>query len=125
MAKICPTQMRSTGGTIRSDMLWIKPVRGHVDSMKRLIKGDVYIGRDSRQRDLERSKSLLQGRRPREVHRDPGVREVVSGSWELTYSGMDLVWNSLGVPLHFLSDLPRRFPDCPSPSLIPFFGRSG
>ena len=31
----------------------IVPIRGHLDSIKRLLKGDVYIGRGSRQRSLQ------------------------------------------------------------------------
>ena len=34
----------------------IVPVRGHLDSIKRLLKGDVYIGRGSRQRSLLKSR---------------------------------------------------------------------
>ena len=30
----------------------VVPVRGHLDSIKRLLRGDVYIGRGSRQRSL-------------------------------------------------------------------------
>ena len=34
----------------------VVPVRGHLDSIKRLLKGDVYIGRGSRQRSLLKSR---------------------------------------------------------------------
>ena len=34
----------------------VVPVRGHLDSMKRLLRGDVYIGRGSRQRSLPKSR---------------------------------------------------------------------
>ena len=34
----------------------IVPIRGHLDSIKRLLKGDVYIGRGSRQRSLPKSR---------------------------------------------------------------------
>ena len=34
----------------------VVPVRGHLDSIKRLHKGDVYIGRGSRQRSLSKSR---------------------------------------------------------------------
>ena len=34
----------------------VVPVRGHLDSIKRLLKGDVYIGRGSRQRSLHKSR---------------------------------------------------------------------
>ena len=36
--------------------LMVVPVRGHLDSMKRLLKGDRYIGRGSRQRSLVKSR---------------------------------------------------------------------
>ena len=36
--------------------LWYVPVRGHLDSIKRLLRGDVYIGRGSRQRSLPKSR---------------------------------------------------------------------
>ena len=35
----------------------VVPVRGHLDSIKRLVKGDRYIGRGSRQRSLGKSRS--------------------------------------------------------------------
>ena len=34
----------------------VVPVRGHLDSIKRLLRGDVYIGRGSRQRSLPKSR---------------------------------------------------------------------
>ena len=34
----------------------VVPVRGHLDSVKRLLRGDVYIGRGSRQRSLPKSR---------------------------------------------------------------------
>ena len=34
----------------------VLPTRGHLDSVKRLLKGDVYIGRGSRQRSLKKSR---------------------------------------------------------------------
>ena len=34
----------------------VVPVRGHMDSIKRLLRGDVYIGRGSRQRSLPKSR---------------------------------------------------------------------
>ena len=34
----------------------VLPVRGHLDSIKRLLKGDLYIGRGSRQRSLGKSR---------------------------------------------------------------------
>ena len=34
----------------------IVPIRGHLDSIKRLLKGDIYIGRGSRQRSLPKSR---------------------------------------------------------------------
>ena len=34
----------------------VVPVRGHLDSIKRLLKGDVYIGRGSKQRSLPKSR---------------------------------------------------------------------
>ena len=34
----------------------VVPVRGHLDSIKRLLRGDVYIGRGSRQRSLLKSR---------------------------------------------------------------------
>ena len=34
----------------------VVPIRGHLDSIKRLLRGDVYIGRGSRQRSLPKSR---------------------------------------------------------------------
>ena len=34
----------------------VLPVRGHLDAIKRLLKGDIYIGRGSRQRSLAKSR---------------------------------------------------------------------
>ena len=34
----------------------VLPVRGHLDSIKRLLKGDLYIGRGSKQRCLAKSR---------------------------------------------------------------------
>ena len=34
----------------------VVPVRGHLDSIKRLLRGDIYIGRGSRQRSLHKSR---------------------------------------------------------------------
>ena len=34
----------------------VVPIGGHLDSIKRLLKGDVYIGRGSRQRSLPKSR---------------------------------------------------------------------
>ena len=39
----------------------VVPIRGHLDSIKRLLKGDVYLGRGSRQRSLPKSRYCIQG----------------------------------------------------------------
>ena len=41
---------------IQLSYTWIVPVRGHLDSTKRLMVGDVHIGGGSRLRKLERSR---------------------------------------------------------------------
>ena len=50
----------------------VVPVRGHLDSIKRLLKGDVYIGRGSRQRSLPKSRycNTFKGVTGWEVSRD-------------------------------------------------------
>ena len=42
----------------------VVPVRGHLDSIKRLLRGDVYIGRGSRQRSLPKSRCESLGHTP-------------------------------------------------------------
>ena len=44
--------VRSCSGGSFEDTPWIVPTLGHLDSIKRLVAGDVYIGRGSRQRSL-------------------------------------------------------------------------
>ena len=50
------TQELSALGETLAQTPLIVPVRGHLDSIKRLLKGDVYIGRGSRQRSLPKSR---------------------------------------------------------------------
>ena len=47
--------IRSVGGSSRHDTPPVVPSRGHLDTKKRLMTGDVYIGRGSSQRSLSRS----------------------------------------------------------------------
>ena len=46
---------RSLANTRRADTPHILPVRGSLEDVKRLMRGDFYIGRGSRQRSLKRS----------------------------------------------------------------------
>ena len=92
---------RSHSGTSSSITPLIVPIRGHLDSIKRLMAGDVYIGRGSRQRGLEKSrwgnpfKLATHGRtRPIVVLRVAGFRRGV------IFFGLDPIWRSLGEPLH-------------------------
>ena len=43
------------GGLVRSATPIVLPVRGHLDSIKQLMLGDLYIGRGPRQRGLKKS----------------------------------------------------------------------
>ena len=47
--------VRSQIGTARDETPDIVPIRGCLDNIKQLMAGDVYIGRGSRQRGLQRS----------------------------------------------------------------------
>ena len=47
--------LRSQIGTTRDETPNIVPIRGCLDNIKQLMAGDVYIGRGSRQRGLQRS----------------------------------------------------------------------
>ena len=46
---------RSIGGLVRSATRIVLPIRGHLDSIKQLKPGDIYVGRGSRQRNLKKS----------------------------------------------------------------------
>ena len=48
--------IRSVLGESFASTPLVLPVRGHLDSIKRSLKGDLYIGRGSRQRSLGKSK---------------------------------------------------------------------
>ena len=55
---LCPQSVSASASRSLSDVAqipWVVPVRGHLDSIARLMSGDQYIGRGSRQRKLEKS----------------------------------------------------------------------
>ena len=47
--------MRSACGTLQSETPAVVPICGHLDSIRRLMLGDIYIGRGARERDLPKS----------------------------------------------------------------------
>ena len=53
----CPpdTSIRTVAGTGILDTPMVLPIRGHLDQIRRLMKGDFYIGRGASQRGLRRS----------------------------------------------------------------------
>ena len=55
---LCSQSVSASASRSLSDVAqipWVVPVRGHLDSIARLMSGDQYIGRGSRQRKLEKS----------------------------------------------------------------------
>ena len=52
----------------------VTPTRGHLDSVKKFMRGDLYIGRGSRQRSLGRSR-YCNNFKVAEVGRDRAIQE--------------------------------------------------
>ena len=48
-------EFSALGDTLEATPM-VLPIRGHLDAIKRLLKGDLYIGRGSRQRSLGKSR---------------------------------------------------------------------
>ena len=80
-------------GTSFLDAPWIRPVRGYLEDVKRLMTGDVYIGRGCRQRGLGASKFgnyfKLSSHSQKEAIRLYGLRlrhnkELLDGLWTLS-----------------------------------------
>ena len=106
----------------------IVPVRGCLEKIRRLLKGDEYVGRGSSQRGLGRSplrnsyKDSVFGRKlavqkfTEEIRTNPKLREHLLSS----------IWKTLDMPLSAVAGVPRR--QCHSRvqaaiSMIPTIGR--
>ena len=63
----------------------VLPVRGHLDSIKRLLKGDLHIGRGSRQRSLAKSRycNTFKGAQYGRSAAIAGFREVLLSDQQL------------------------------------------
>ena len=79
----------------------VVPVRGHLDSIKRLLKGDVYIGRGSRQRSLLKSR-YCNTFKVSQVGRSVAIssfREALRADPALLQLTLDFIWNEASLPL--------------------------
>ena len=85
---------RSIGGLVRSATPIVLPIRGHLDSIKQLMLGDIYVGRGSRQRNLwcnpfkvsEHGRALAVSKFEHHLRTDQDLNEAL---WQL--SGARLV----------------------------------
>ena len=90
----------------------VVPVRGHLDSIKRLLRGDVYIGRGSRQRSLPKSR-YCNTFKVSQVGRSIAIssfREALRADPVLLNSLWTLIGNEVSLSLSGYRRLPwRRF----------------
>ena len=90
----------------------VVPVRGHMDSIKRLLKGDRYIGRASKQRSLGKSR-YCNTFKVSQYGRSVAIssfREALLGDSSLCLS-VDAVRYAISVSLSPFRELPRRHID--------------
>ena len=90
----------------------VVPVRGHLDSIKRLLRGDVYIGRGSRQRSLPKSR-YCNTFKVSQVGRSIAIssfREALRADPGPPQLALDFIGNEASLPLSGYGRLPwRRF----------------
>ena len=94
------------------DTPMVVPVRSHLDSIKRLLKGDRYIGRGSRQRSLGKGR-YCNTFKVSQYGRSVAIscfRGSVGRQSSLCLS-MDIVRNATSVSLSPFGELPRRHID--------------
>ena len=102
-------RIESTMGTLNLSALGesfghtplVVPVRGHLDSIKRLLRGDVFLGRGSRQRSLSKSR-YCNTFKVSQVGRSLAIssfREALLADPVLLNSLWDFIWYEVSLPL--------------------------
>ena len=118
---------RSACGTLQSETLAVVPICGHLDSIRSLMLGDVYIGRGARERDLPKSiwgNPFKVAKYERRMGIDEYAKTLVADGGLHTR-----IWTlsrlSPRLSLHPKSGLPCRLPDRTQSCHVSFRFRSG
>ena len=101
--------LRSLTGTCFADTPMVVPVRGYLDGIRRLMVGDLYIGRGSKQRGT-RKECVVEPAQGRTVVSRRGYQTLLENSPQRPKSQqhhLDTVRCKTGVSLHSNTEMPR------------------